>query len=97
MADPLYLLPPANKRCQLPETHFFVEGPKKAHAFSIETCDKCGCQVEAANAITYGETRERLLSLGMVEVQPADRLEESGYCDALEMVVCPGCYVAEEG
>lgn len=94
---PIKLIPPANKWCRLPETHFIVEGPRKAHAFSVETCDQCGKQVEAANAVTLGEPRQRLLSLGMIEVQEADRLDEMGYCDALNGCACPDCFVEGEG
>lgn len=90
---PIKLIPPANKWCRLPETHFIVEGPRKAHAFSVDTCEQCGKQVEGANAITLGEPRQRLLSLGMIEVQPEDRLDEMGYCPALEGCACPDCYV----
>jgi hypothetical protein len=88
-------LPAALPECKVPWSHFIMEGPRKAHAFSIEHCDKCGCEAEAANSITMHEPRMKLLSLYMVEAGKSDWLPELGYCDALQASVCPDCFVEE--
>ncbi len=89
-------IPAAKKNCISPWTHFIMEGPRQAHGFSIDTCEQCGKQVEDANSIQIHETRAKLLSLGCTEVQEADRLDEQGYCDALEGCACPDCFVEEK-
>jgi hypothetical protein len=74
-------------------THFVVEDRTHVHAFDIETCDSCGCQAEAANAVGIRTTAAQMRMLGSKEL--TERLPELGYCDALGMAVCPACYVDE--
>jgi hypothetical protein len=85
----------AMNRPSITAPRFFVMEGDTAHAFDVEKCDECGCDCEAANAFNIHEPKAKLLSLGMKEL-PA-RLPETGYCDALSAVVCPGCYVEEPG
>lgn len=75
-------------------THFVVTGKGKVHAFDVEKCDACGCDAEAANALTFMTTRAAMLSLGSKELP--ELLPELGYCDALSACVCPACFVDEK-
>lgn len=74
-------------------THFVVVGHNNARAFSVDTCEKCGCQCEGANGVFFREPRAKLLALGMKQLP--EELPELGYCDALGLAVCPDCYVEE--
>ena len=56
-------------------THFsIVKGAKGFLAYSLETCDKCKCTVQAANAIFVHEPRARLERFGMTfrEIVPQE-------------------------
>lgn len=87
------LIPPADKRCHSPWTHFVWKG-HYAHGFSLDTCEQCGKQVEGANAVQIHEPRERLLKvLHLIEV--AEELQTQGHCDALGGCACEDCYVDE--
>ncbi len=89
------MIPPANPHHIGPWTHFIWMGTY-AHGFSLDTCEQCGKQVEAANSIQIHERRERLLrEFRMIEVPEAERLDEMGYCDALDGCACPDCFVEE--
>jgi hypothetical protein len=75
-------------------THFVTTSTNTHRAFTLDTCEKCGCQAEGANAVTLKEPRSKLLALGMTQL-PRE-LPELGYCDALDMAVCDACFVHED-
>lgn len=72
----------------LPWTFFTVNDDGTCHAFGTEQCDRCGCECEAANAVTLHETPDRCKSLGLRE--RLERLPELGATDAGD-AVCPDC------
>ena len=78
------------RRSSLPWSHFApIAGKPYFLGFDVETCETCGCQAQAANAINLHEPRERLLSLGLVEL-PA-LLPEQFYDEETEQCKCEDC------
>jgi len=65
------------------------EQPGMIRLFTVETCDVCDCEIEAANAIQVGATIEDAARAGLTV---GHRLEEGGHCDAISATTCPSCY-----
>lgn len=74
---------------RLPWSHFHVAPDGRIVGFSVDTCENCDKQVQSPNAIGLGETKKRLLSLGLVEVPV--RLPEEFYSEELGHCVCELC------
>lgn len=62
--------------------------------FSTDTCEVCGCVVEAPNAVTALEP-EHVLSRGLKLKRVEKRLGDLYYCEALGVCTCEACYVEE--
>jgi len=75
-------------------THFVSEGPESQHIFAIDTCEACGKEAEASNAITLCESVAKALSYGLKERQA--RLDELYYSDELDKVTCLACHQEAE-
>ena len=65
--------------------------------FDVDTCEKCGCRVEAPNAVNGA--RKDIPKWRRAGTQPwyMPLPPESGYCEVLGMAVCPDCYVEAPG
>ena len=82
------------RRSSTPWSHFTpLAGLPYFLAFDVEKCETCGTLAQAANAINLHESRERLLSLGLVEI-PAP-LPEQYYSEKLEQCICDACMTAD--
>lgn len=77
-------------RSLTPWSHFTpLAGERYFIGFSVEQCETCGADVQAPNAINLHESRERLLSLGMVELPT--QLPEEWYDDESGQCKCDAC------
>jgi len=65
--------------------------PELITLFSVETCEVCDCEIQAANAIGVVATLEDAKRAGLT-VGP--RLEEGGHCEAIGVTTCGACYEA---
>jgi hypothetical protein len=63
--------------------------PGMIRLFTVETCDVCDAEIEAANAINVGATLEDATRAGLTV---GHRLDEGDHCDALGVTTCPSCY-----
>lgn len=75
-------------------THFCKAENGLAQIFSIEKCDRCSCEIEAANSIKVGRggwevTRAYLLKKGLIE---RSRPEEGSLHEDTGDVLCGGCF-----
>jgi hypothetical protein len=78
-------------RARVDVSHFVMRGPRLARGFNVTTCERCGEQVEDVNAVTLHETRERLLNLGLMELE--HELQELLLAEHLGGIcVCSTCY-----
>jgi len=57
--------------------------------FSVESCEVCDCELQAANAIGVKATLDEARLAGLTV---GHALEEGGHCDAIGVVTCSGCY-----
>jgi|APSaa5957512622_1039677.scaffolds.fasta_scaffold232690_1 hypothetical protein len=62
--------------------------------FSVELCDKCGNECEAANAYFALEPATKLIKFGMEQRDQCDGTLH--YCDELDMCVCMHCWQPSE-
>jgi len=77
---------------ELPWTHYAPTGkPNSWHAFTVDHCEVCGCEVEGANAVGLHEPECKLIRLGMVRLEK--QLPDMGHCETLGVCTCPDCYI----
>ncbi len=77
------------RRFVTPWSHFTAQANGTFLGFDVEDCETCGVKVQAANAVNLHESRERLLSLGMVELPHA--LPEQWYDEPSGQCKCDAC------
>lgn len=77
------------RRSQTPWTHFSPQSNGTFLGFCVEECETCNKKCQAANAVNLHETRDRLLSLGMVELPGA--LPEQWYDEESGQCKCDDC------
>jgi hypothetical protein len=70
------------------------EGPESQHIFAIDTCEACGKEAEASNAVTLCESVAKAKALGLTELEA--RLDELYYSDELDKVTCLECHQEAE-
>lgn len=71
---------------KLPWTHFFVHADGRITGFVPDTCESCGCDIQAPNSVTLCETPQRLRALGLKESQELP--EEAYYDEATDREAC---------
>lgn len=71
-------------------THFmFTDDPNLFRVFDIDECERCGCDVEAVNAVNVEMDEQTLLVLGKVCL--SERLSELYHNDIFGGAVCDRC------
>ena len=70
-------------------THYYTRGENNHHAFELDTCETCGGDIQAPNAISIHEPESKLIALGLkkVEFHPA----ETFYNEDTDMCACENC------
>jgi len=74
--------------------YFEMITEKTAHWFDVDTCEECGCIVEAPNTVTACENRKTLLDFGCIERKKP--VSDLMWCDALGIATCDNCYVEDD-
>jgi hypothetical protein len=73
-------------------THFEKSDGPFLLFYSMDECEVCGCELQAANSIKVVGKVENAKRAGLTEMRAPD---EGGHCEALGLSTCPGCYVEE--